>query len=159
LSGRTLIIGWFSFELMGATAGDLIARDIACRWLARAGVAPDVAVTDPSLPGEVATERVRAEDYDTLVFVCGPVGDGPPLNAFLARFSHARKIALNVSLLQDPEEWNPFDAVIERDGPATTQPDITFAADELAVPVVGVVLVGSQEEYPTQRHEAAERVI
>ena len=27
---RILVAGWFSFEDMGATAGDIIARDIAC---------------------------------------------------------------------------------------------------------------------------------
>jgi hypothetical protein len=25
-----LVAGWFSFEQMGATAGDLLARDVAC---------------------------------------------------------------------------------------------------------------------------------
>jgi hypothetical protein len=159
LSGRTLVAGWFSFELMGATAGDAIARNVASRWLAKTGVVPDVAVTEPQLPGEVATDRLCPEDYDTVVFVCGPIGDGPPLNTFLGRFPHARKLALNVSLLQDPAEWNPFEAVIERDGADVVRPDITFAGDELAVPVVGVILVGRQEEYPTQRHDLAEHAI
>ena len=27
---KTLVAGWFSFELMGASAGDLMARDVAC---------------------------------------------------------------------------------------------------------------------------------
>jgi hypothetical protein len=159
LSGRTLVIGWFSFELMGTTAGDAIARDVACRWLAKAGVTTDVAVTDAQLQGEVATDDVQPEEYDTVVFVCGPIGDGPPLNAFLDRFPHARKLALNVSLLQDPDEWNPFAAVVERDGADVVRPDITFAAADLGVPVVGVVLVGRQEEYPTQRHDLAEQAI
>ena len=34
-SVRTLVAGWFSFEDMGATAGDLLARDVACSWLER----------------------------------------------------------------------------------------------------------------------------
>jgi hypothetical protein len=155
---RTLVIGWFSFELMGTTAGDAIAKDVACQWLGKAGITPAVAVMRPERPGEVATAGVVPEDYDTLLFVCGPVGDGPPLNAFLDRFPHARKFALNVSLLQDRAEWNPFLAVVERDSAIRTNPDITFAAPDYAVPVVGLILVGPQKEYPTQRHDLAEQV-
>ena len=40
---RTLVVGWFSFETMGTTAGDLLARDLVCRWLSGAGVTFDVA--------------------------------------------------------------------------------------------------------------------
>ncbi len=157
MNGKTLVIGWFSFELMGATAGDLIAKDIACDWLHKAGLAADVAVNEPTLPGEISTDAVVPEDYHTLVFVCGPIGDGPPLNTFLDRFPHARKYALNVSLLQDRSEWNPFAAIVERDSAERTNPDITFAARNQSVPVVGLILVGPQEEYPTQRHDLAEQ--
>ena len=34
---RALVAGWFSFEEMGATAGDLLARDVVCGWLDEAG--------------------------------------------------------------------------------------------------------------------------
>ena len=30
---KTLVAGWFSFEQMGASAGDLLARDLVCEWL------------------------------------------------------------------------------------------------------------------------------
>lgn len=33
--------GWFSSEQMGASAGDLLARDVACEWLREAGRGPD----------------------------------------------------------------------------------------------------------------------
>jgi hypothetical protein len=154
---KTLVIGWFSFELMGATAGDFIAKDVACDWLRKAGVDPVVAVTAPSGSGEVATEMILPEEYETVVFVCGPIGDGPPLNFFLDRFPHARKFALNVSLMQTREQWNPFVAIMERDSSLRTNPDITFAAVDAVVPLVGLILVGPQEEYPTQRHELAEQ--
>jgi hypothetical protein len=44
---KTLVAGWFSFEQMGATAGDLMARDLACDWLERAGHSYDVALAPP----------------------------------------------------------------------------------------------------------------
>jgi hypothetical protein len=34
---KTLVAGWFSFEDMGASAGDLMARDLACDGLKQAG--------------------------------------------------------------------------------------------------------------------------
>jgi hypothetical protein len=154
---NTLVIGWFSFEGMGATAGDIIAKDIACAWLLKIGIVPRVAMLKPTAPNEVATANVVPDEYDDVVFVCGPIGDGPPLNSFLDRFPNARKFALNVSLLQQRDEWNPFVAIVERDSSEKTNPDITFAAAEAVAPVVGLILVGPQEEYPTQRHDLAER--
>lgn len=40
---RVLVAGWFSFEYMGATAGDLAVRDLASDWLSHAGIEHDVA--------------------------------------------------------------------------------------------------------------------
>ena len=131
---RTLVIGWFSFEMMGATAGDLIAKDVACNWLGELGIRPTVAVFEPHGQEEIATTAVKPTDYDDVVFVCGPIGDGPPLNTFLDGFPHARKFALNVTLLQTRAEWNPFAAIIERDSAERSNPDITFAADDLEGP-------------------------
>ena len=44
---KALVAGWFSFEDMGATAGDLLARDMACEWLNHAGYTYDVALALP----------------------------------------------------------------------------------------------------------------
>ena len=155
---KTLVIGWFSFEYMGATAGDVIAKDLACAWLRKAGIDPVVAQWESPLPGEILTNDVVPEDYGRVVFVCGPIGDGPPLNAFLERFPHAGKFALNVSLLQERSEWNPFVSIVERDSTLRTNPDITFAAPDYVSSVAGYILVGPQEEYPTHRHDLAEEV-
>jgi hypothetical protein len=35
---KILVSGWFSFEQMGATAGDLYSKDIVCQWLDSASV-------------------------------------------------------------------------------------------------------------------------
>jgi len=43
----TLLSGWFSFEHMGATAGDPMVRDMACDWLERAGHSYDVTLPPP----------------------------------------------------------------------------------------------------------------
>jgi hypothetical protein len=156
---KTLVIGWFSFEWMGATAGDVIAKDILCCWLRKAGIEPDIAVLRPGARGELRTGDVNPDDYGTVVFVCGPIGNGPPLNEFLDRFPHAKKYALNVTLLQPRAEWNPFAGIIERDSAETTNPDITFAADNASAPVVGLIYVGSQKEYPTNRHLRVEQLV
>jgi hypothetical protein len=156
MNGKTLVIGWFSFDLMGSTAGDLIAKDVACGWLRKAGADPDVAMWAPSGADEIATEAIVPSRYQNVVFVCGPIGDGPPLNTFLDRFPHARKFAVNVSLLQSRDEWNPFVHIVERDSRVRTNPDITLAARNLTVPAIGLILVGPQQEYPQNRHDRAE---
>jgi hypothetical protein len=48
---KTLVAGWFSFELMGASAGDLLARDVACEWLRDAGREYDIALAPPFTGG------------------------------------------------------------------------------------------------------------
>ena len=155
----TLVVGWFSFELMGATAGDIIAKDVVCNWLCEIGIEPRVAVVEASSPEEICTSMVCPEDFQNVVFVCGPIADGPPLNIFLDKFPNARKFAINVTLLQERREWNPFDGLIERDSTLLTNPDLTFASPDIKVPVIGVIYVGPQEEYPTQRHAFVEDVV
>ncbi|MDB5322512.1 MAG: hypothetical protein JWN40_4143 [Phycisphaerales bacterium] len=156
---RTLVIGWFTFEWMGATAGDYIAADILCGWLREAGIAYDVAVFEPIERGQIATESVVPTDYRAVVFVCGPIGDAPPLSDFLGRFPHAQKFAANVSLLQERSEWNPFVHVVERDSRQRTCPDLTFAAAPAAAPVVGIIYLDHQPEYSGVMHEEVERVV
>jgi hypothetical protein len=146
---KVLVTGWFSFEQMGASAGDLIARDLACQWLRRAGRAYDVA-TAPPFTGNVDWRAVNASDYAHVLFVCGPFGNGPPLLEFLEKFE-GRLVGLNLTMLQSLEEWNPFEFLIERDSSRTANPDIVFGAPlrRPTVPVVGLVLIDEQPEYPT----------
>lgn len=155
-SSRVLVVGWFSFELMGSTAGDVIASDVACTWLREVGLEPSVAMHRPDRPDQVPTVEVNPRDFTTVVFVCGPIGDGPPINEYLDRFPHARKVALDVTLLQPSEQWRPFDRVVERDGLDRVNADITFAAPLYETTVAGIILVGPQAEYPTNRHHLAE---
>ena len=84
---KLLVAGWFSFEQMGATAGDLLVRDLACEWLDRAGCSYDVAYVPP-FKGDVDWRTVEPSQYTHVVFVCGPFGNGWPVTDFLFRFEH-----------------------------------------------------------------------
>jgi hypothetical protein len=154
---KALVAGWFSFQGMGTTAGDLMARDVACGWLDDAGRAYDVAVAPP-FQHEAGVDW-RGQDpraYDCVLFVCGPVGNGPPVDAFLRHFRGCRLIGLDLSMLQPLREWNPFDFLIERDSDAAANPDLAMAARQPKVPVVGVILAHAQKEYgPSGMHAAA----
>jgi len=151
---KALVAGWFSFEQMGATAGDLLARELACEWLGRAGVAYDIAVAPP-FTGGVDWRSVDPRSYSHVVFVCGPFGNGWPITEFLPRFAACRLVGLNLSMLEPLEAWNPFDLLLERDSSACARPDISFLSRQSRVPVVGIVLVHAQGEYKRGMHEVA----
>jgi Polysaccharide pyruvyl transferase len=155
---KVLVAGWFSFDEMGATAGDLLARDLVCEWLGQAGRPHDVA-TAPPFTGGVDWRRVDPRDYSEVVFVCGPCGNGAPLTDFLECFAGRRLVGLNLSMLEPLEVWNPFDLLLERDSSAASRPDISFASTVRPVPVVGVVLVHRQSEYERGMHDPVGRAI
>ncbi len=155
---RTLVAGWFSFEGMGATAGDLLARDVVCSWLGRAGHSYDLAHAAP-FPGGVDWRTVDPERYTHVLFVCGPFGNGWPLTDFLERFARSRLVGLNVSVLEPLDTWNPFDTLFARDSSDSARPDLTFLSKPARVPVVGVILVHPQGEYKGGLHEAVDAAI
>lgn len=156
---RILVAGWFSFELMGASAGDLLARDLVCRWLSEAGFDYDIALAPPFRDG-VKWDQVDPDNYAAVVFVCGPFGNGPPVTEFLPRFAHLPLLGVNLTMLQDLETWNPFDLLLERDSSATVRPDLVFLTHQPTVPVVGLILVHPQAEYRDRgRHQAANQAI
>lgn len=142
----TLVTGWFSYEGMGATAGDVLAAGVARRWLEAAGRTVRVAAVPP-LPGDVTLDDAEPAEYDELVFVCGPFGNGWPIPDLLARFAHARLIGLDLSMLQPLGEWNPFDVLVERESDRRAHPDLALASAEPLVPVIGLVEVHPQQEY------------
>lgn len=143
---KTLVAGWFSFEQMGATAGDLFTRDLVCEWLEHTGHSYDVALASP-FEGGVDWRAVNPEDYSHLVFVCGPFGNGPPITEFLPRFAECRLVGVNLTMLEPLEVWNPFELLLERDSSVTSRPDVTFLSCHTHVPVVGLVLIDTQPEY------------
>jgi hypothetical protein len=156
---RALLAGWFSFEQMGASAGDLMARDLVYQWLQEVGVNLDIATAAP-FAGGVDWTAVAPERYSHVVFVCGPFGNGPPVDAMLDRFAHCDKIGVNLSMLQDLKQWNPFDLLLERDSSTTARPDLVFLSRTDRVPVVGVILAHRQKEYGQRAmHDAINEVI
>ena len=155
---KALVAGWFSFSRMGATAGDLLTRDLVCRWLDEAGRAYDVALAPP-FEGGVDWRTATPAEYTDLIFVCGPMGNGWPIPDLVERFSSSRLTGINLSMLEPLEAWNPFDLLIERDSSATARPDLVFLAEAGPVPVVGLVLVHSQKEYSRGAHDAARALI
>jgi len=156
---RTLVMGWFSFEGMGATAGDLLARDLVCAWLTQAGQPWDVAVAPP-FPGGVDWRSVDPDRYARVVFVCGPFAPFELSHEILSRFAHCRLIGINLSMFRTPEEWNPFDLLLERDSPVSARPDITFLSPTTRVPVVGIIRVEPQREYGERgMHRRADELI
>lgn len=155
---KALVAGWFSFESMGATAGDLLARDLVCGWLGRAGCPYEIALAPP-FAGGVDWRVVDPSTYSHVVFVCGPFGNGWPVTEFLPRFASARLVGVNLTMLESLETWNPFDVLLERDSSATARPDISFLAAPERVPVVGIVLVHEQTEYKQRMHAQANAVI
>src|SRR5215471_11964656 len=86
---KILVAGWFSFKEMGASAGDLMARDVVCEWLSAAGRDHDVALAQPFIGG-VDWTKIDPQQYSTVVFVCGPFGNGWPVTDLLQRFSLCR---------------------------------------------------------------------
>lgn len=186
---RALVAGWFSFERMGATAGDLMARDVTGRWLAGVALPYDVALADP-FAGGVDWERVDPSRYSHLIFVCGPfyarrkVFELLPnaavtalrwldpvmkgrlatfrpsiLELLVRRFSHARLIGLDVSMLGSAQAWHPFDTLIERDGRGSGRPDLAFAAEQHRVPLAGLVFLHPRPSGQEELHEVTERII
>jgi len=156
---KVLLAGWFSFEQMGATAGDLLCRDHAHNWLHDAGVDHQVAVAHPFTDG-VDWRTLNPSEYTHLIFVCGPFGNGPPVDEMLEAFAHCTMVGLNLSMLQNLDEWDPFELLIERDSSRTTNPDMVFLTEQPPVPVIGVVLVHPQGEYGDRgMHQEANELI
>lgn len=158
---RVLIAGWFSFDDMGATAGDMIARDIVCQWLKEADIYADVAdSTKFPYEGGINWRQCNADDYTDLLFVCGPFGNGWPVTDLLNHFPNCRLLGVNLSLMQPLDVWNPFSLLIERDSSRINHPDITLCAPPPVIPVVGIILSHKQKEYRSKSlHESANAAI
>jgi Polysaccharide pyruvyl transferase len=153
-----LVAGWFSWPAAAATAGDLMARDLACDWLEHAGREYDVANASPFGPG-VDWRVADPTAYSDLVFVCGPVGPAySALLQLLERFPGSRHIGLDLTMIAPVSEWNPFDVLFERVSTRCANPDLALAAAEPRLPVIGVVLVEPYApEFPYRDRQTAAR--
>lgn len=150
--------GWFSFAWYGATAGDLLAAEVVETWLDEAGIPHDRAVA-PTLGEGVDALTVDPSGYTHLVFVCGPFGRGEPATTLLDRFAGARRIGVDLTMLQPTATWQPFDLLLERDSDRIARPDLALLAEVDPVPVVALVLVHEQKEHPGGRHAEVHAVL
>jgi glycosyltransferase involved in cell wall biosynthesis/SAM-dependent methyltransferase len=141
---KALVAGWFSFEDGHATAGDLLARDLVCRWLEQAGYSCDIAVAPP-FSGGIPLHLAEASEYALAVFVCGPFEQKALEAEFLGRFARCFVIGINLSIPVALDEWNPFDFLIERDSSVRAHPDMVFLSDRPKIPIVGRCLVEPYE--------------
>jgi hypothetical protein len=142
---KVLVMGWFSFVNGEATAGDLLARNVACEWLELAGRSYDVALS-PAFEDGVDWSSVDPASYSEVLFICGPA-NGRQVDELARRFSGCRMIGLGVSMIEPLEDGHPFDVLLERDSSATSRPDLAFVAGTEAMPVVGLILGHAQPEY------------
>lgn len=150
---RVLVAGYFSFDGNVTTAGDLLAAEVAVGWLDRAGIDHDVARA-PKYGAGVDWKQADPAAYSHLLWVCGPVGQGPRQTALRDRFAAARKVAVDVSLLDELAGWQPYDAVVERDSARRARPDISLLAENALPPVVGLCVIAGQREYGERgRHQ------
>jgi glycosyltransferase involved in cell wall biosynthesis len=124
---KALVAGWFSFPEGHATAGDVLAAEVACDWLRQAGFEVDLAMVAPVGRG-CDWRSADPAHYSHVVFVCGPFQCGELETEFLFRFGRCNLIGLDLTMLSPLGAWNPFDYLIERDSDRAAHPDIAFAA-------------------------------
>jgi hypothetical protein len=148
-----LVAGWFSLEGGGATAGDVLVRDVLCNWLDERRLAYDVAQERWLGPG-VDWFRVSPGRYSHFLFACGPVGPDLAVRELIDRFAACRRIAVNVSVVGDTS-WRPFDLALTRDGVGHPRVDLALTASVELPPVIGLVRINRQLEYPGANPEVA----
>lgn len=159
---RAIICGYFSIEKEVNTVGDLMVLSTLTNWLKEINVEYDI-ISD-FLGSEytvIPLDKVIVDNYDVLIFVCGPIFDYPPLIDFIQKFRSIKRIALNVSVIENsPIIVSMFDTIIPRDSSISTNYDMALEYKiNSSVPVIGLILVGPQHEYLNQRHSKVEEII
>ncbi len=157
---RALLMGAFS------TVGDIEVLQQVEQRLRQIGLAFDVSPFSKDRRhmerGWVHATEVSPEEYSHVVFVCGPFTRHMMEKRwrYLHQFRHCSFVGVNLTLVDDPLTFNPFEMLIERDSTRIVRPDMSFLQDVPKVPVVGVCLVDRQNEYGArQRHDAAKAQI
>jgi hypothetical protein len=157
---RALILGFFT------TVGDLESLEVVRHWLADANIASDVApyaeTIRAAMPGSVDARQVDPRAYRYLIALSGPCWRQffSSRKIRLEQFAHCLRIGVNLTMVDSPDEWNPFDILLERDSKRMARPDLSFLQSTQLVPVVGRCLIERQKEYGArQRHALALRRI
>jgi hypothetical protein len=152
------VAGWFSFDEVIATVGDELGADTVAGWLRDLGICHDVAWA-PYLARGVHWRDVDPADYTHLVFVSGPIRDGPLVRELCAAFAACQRWAVNVSVV-DETVRTLFDQVRERDGGArVTRCDLAIGAGEPDAPVIAVAFAPVQKEYGERSRAESVRAV
>ncbi|WP_425419786.1 polysaccharide pyruvyl transferase family protein [Oricola indica] len=153
---RALLMGAFS------TVGDVEVLHEVERRLSDLGVPFDVSPLSEKRTSMfehwVHASRVDPQDYSHVFFVCGPLTRKIMEKRwhYLKRFQHCVFVGVNLTMVADTTDFNPFEVLIERDSDRSVRPDMSFAQSEPRVPVVGICLAPTQKEYgDRQRHTEA----
>lgn len=144
-------------------------RSVVTRLLAEGHAVSHASAHDVEVAGSrrVDLNSARPDDFDGLVFVCGPIIRGhPQTQALFERFAAIPKLGVAVSLFPSGHAnyADPFDRVLPREGRAPAFEDVAIAAPpDAAVAArsdprftVGIALRGPQTEYEPE-HCLAER--
>lgn len=144
---RALVIGHFS------TVGDIeVLREVEhqlkiskCQW--------DVAPLSKKMvlhhPRWLDVRGVRPSEYTHLLVVCGPFWRPYYIqhSIDLDAFAHCVRIGINLTMIEDLDQYNPFDVLLGRDNSKGSAPDLSFLHEPAPVAVAGLCLVGAQKEY------------
>lgn len=146
-----LIAGWFSYRNACATFGDTEAMHAVAGWLAEAGVPFEIACDPVNGEDGLDIDSLEPSRYSLFIFVCGPWK--PVDRKLLDRFSHCRKIGVNLTLESPTHLDHGFDYLLARDMPGQQRADIVFSRSLPELPLVGIVQVHPQKMYgDRQRH-------
>ncbi|MFF7361603.1 polysaccharide pyruvyl transferase family protein [Streptomyces sp. NPDC008125] len=151
---RVLVTGWFSFLDGEVTAGDALAERAVAAALDHLEIQHDTAWSPAFAPESLTLEAALPEDYEVVVFVCGPL-HGERLAELHRRYASCRRVAIGVSVLSsDDAAVRGFHEVVARDGPdGTAMADLAANAPARAAPAVaGVALTYGQGEYGNRRN-------
>lgn len=153
---KALITGHFT------TVGDLEVLARVEDYLQGIGVPYSVTPFSSKLlalnPAWVDPAILDPGDFTHLLVVCGPFIDSYPARhpQVLDRFRHCAWVGINLTMPAPLDQYDPFDALLERDSDRAVRPDLSFLQNVARVPVVGLCLARPQSEYGArQRHEEA----
>lgn len=118
---KILLAWWGALNNGGETAGDLLSVIAISNELHKLGVRHDTATHRlyEELENPIRWEEVDANDYDKLVFICGPIiYENDSFCHLLKKFDHCEKIAVGVSGLVETsgDATTSFDKILSRDG-------------------------------------------
>lgn len=159
---RVIICGYFSLQYRTNTAGDLIVLSVLLEWLDSLDYSYDVVTDFPiSTVNAVSLDSIDIEEYDAMIFVCGPLADFESLISFVKRFNGIKKIAINVSVVDEKIKIvELFDYILPRDTTYLVNFDMAIEKRiNSFAPVVGLIFVGPQKEYSLQQHSKVEEIV